>query len=370
MPRTAFLSAAAAAAAVAISSAALAPAVRAEVPAVATDIAPVHGLVARVMDGLGTPELVVRPGATPHGYSLRPSEARALDGADAVFWVGPDLAPWLAGSIDTLAADARVLALIDAPGTRLLEFREGVRFEGHDHGAEGEAHAGHGEDAHDDHAPSDKGHEDHAHDAHGEDHGDGDHAAHDGDHDDRAGGRAGDGDAAHDHDSVDPHAWLDPGNGKAWLDAIAATLSELDPENAGTYAANAAAGRQEIDDAAADVRAALDGAAPPRFVVFHDAYHYFEAAFGLSAAGAISLSDASDPSPARIEEVRTTIAELDVTCVFSEPQFDQGLVDTVLEGTGGSSGVIDPLGAGIETGPGFYPELLRAVGETIAGCGD
>ena len=112
----------------------LAGAASAEVPKVATDITPVHSLVARVMQGAGSPSLIVAPGATPHGYSMRPSEAAALEVADIVIWIGPELTPWLEGAIGTLAADAHSLALLDAPGTRRLAFRQGATFDAHDHG--------------------------------------------------------------------------------------------------------------------------------------------------------------------------------------------------------------------------------------------
>ncbi|SDE08173.1 zinc ABC transporter substrate-binding protein [Limimaricola pyoseonensis] len=336
----------------------------AEVPRVATDIAPVHGLVARVMDGLGEPDLVVQPGASPHDYSMRPSEARALEQADAVFWIGPALEPWLDETIDTLASDALVVELLDAPGLVTLEFREGAVFDDHDHDHGGEAHAD-GDHAHDeDHADHD--HEDHA--DHGHEDGHDEHASHDGEgHDEAHADHAGH-DHGHAHDGLDPHAWLDPENGKIWLELIAEELATLDPENAETYRANATAGQGEIDAAVSEARETLASAGEIEFVVFHDAYHYFENRFGISASGAISLSDASDPSPARIEEVRDRVRDLGVACVFSEPQFNQSVVETVTEGTEARAAVIDPIGFELEVGPDFYPALIRSIAEDIAGC--
>jgi zinc transport system substrate-binding protein len=172
----------------------------------------------------------------------------------------------------------------------------------------------------------------------------------------------------HDHEGTDPHAWLDPENAKIWIGLIADELAALDPENAETYRANAAAGQDEIDRAVSEVRSGLAAAGEMDFVVFHDAYHYFENRFGISAAGAIALSDASDPGPARIEEVRARIASLGVDCVFSEPQFDQKLVNTVTEGTSAQPAVIDPLGFDIAPGADFYPALLRTIGTAIGDC--
>ncbi|WP_439103514.1 zinc ABC transporter substrate-binding protein [Celeribacter marinus] len=294
----------------------------ADVPQVAADIAPVHSLIARVMDGIGEPDLIIQQGASPHEYSLRPSEAQALQDADLVFWVSAGLSPWLEDAIATLASDADATELMESSGTIELESRNSALFEKHKH-AEDEAH--------DDHA-EDEGHDDHAHGAH------------------------------------DPHAWLSPNNAMTWLNVIAGQLSAADPENAGVYFANAAAGRAEIESAVADAMQTLAPVRGGDFVVFHDAYQYFENDFDFYAAGAISLSDASDPSPARIAEIQARIAAEGIDCVFTEPQFNPGLVATVLDGTDAKTGVVDPLGADLELGAAFYPQLIRNLSSSLAGC--
>ena len=326
----------------ALAAPAMTPAM-ADVPRVAADILPVHSLVAKVMQGLGSPDLVVPVGASPHGYSLRPSEAAALERADLVVWVGKGLMPQLGGTIETLAGDATALELMMLDATVTRPFREGATFEKHSHGDDDD-HAGH------DHGEEEHGHDDHA----GHDHGEEEHG-----HDDHAG---------HDHGEDDPHAWLDPENGKVWLDAIAAALSQADPENAGTYYANAAAGKAELDALSEEITQMLVPVQGADYVVFHDAYQYFEARFGISAAGSISLADASDPSAARIAEIRDKVAELGVRCVFSEPQFDAGLVAAVFEGAEAEAAVIDPLGVGLEQGPMLYPELLRGLARDMSAC--
>lgn len=304
----------------------------AQVPQVAVDIAPVHSLVARVMDGVGTPELIMQQGASAHEYSLRPSEAQALQDADLVFWVGAGLSPWLEGAIETLAADAQATELMDAPGTILLETRNNALFEKHMHTEEN----GHGEeDDHDDHAED--GHDEEGHDD-------------------------------HDHGNHDPHAWLSPNNAMTWLNVIAGQLSAADPDNAGAYFANAAAGRAEIEAMMTDVNATLDPLRDRQFIVFHDAYQYFENDFDFKAAGAISLSDASDPSPARLAEIQARVAGEGIDCILAEPQFNPGLVETVLDGTQAQTGILDPLGSGLEPGPALYPQLILNMSTALAGC--
>jgi len=324
----------------------------AEVPRVAVDIAPVHSLVARVMEGLGEPDLIVQSGASPHEYSLRPSEASALQEADLVVWMGEDLEPWLHGAIETLAGDATVMTLIDAKETALLEFRENALFEEHSHGDDGHEEEMHAEDAAEGH---EHGEEEHAE---GEDH----------DHDQEEHAEADGHDHGHAHGAHDPHAWLSPRNATAWLDLIAARLSAADPENAGTYFANAAAAKEEIAAVSAEVTATLDPVRGGRFIVFHDAYQYFETAFDFPASGAISISDARDPSPARIAEIQARFAEEGIDCVLAEPQFDPGIVATVLEGTDANTAVIDPLGSNLEPGPDLYPQMLRDLATSLAGC--
>ena len=309
----------------------------ADTPQVAVDIAPVHSLVARVMDGVGTPDLIIQPGASPHEYSLRPSEAAALQNANLVFWIGPDLTPWLTDTIKTLAPDAAVNALMEVDGTIKLEFREGALFEAH---------------AHED----DDDHVDEAHDDHDEE------ARHD-DHDDEETGHEGHGQGAH-----DPHAWLSPQNAMTWLNVIAGQLSAADPDNAGAYFTNAAAGRTEMEALIGEVIATLDPVRDGQFLVFHDAYQYFEMDFDFPASGAISIGDASDPSPARIAEIQDRIAEQGIDCVLAEPQFNPGLVATVLDGTEAGTGMLDPLGSDLEPGPALYSQLIRNLSTALAGC--
>ncbi|MFG6610108.1 zinc ABC transporter substrate-binding protein [Sulfitobacter sp. 1A12057] len=396
----------------------------ADVPAVATDIAPVHGLVSQVMEGVGTPDLIVPPRSSPHGYAMRPSEARALSGADLVVWVGPSLTPWLADPLQSLASSASHLALMEQPGTRVLAFREGATFEPHSHGDEGhEGHEGHdhaeeGHD-HDAHGHDDHGHEGHDHGAHGhDDHGheghdheehghdehdhgdhDHDHEAHDheghdhGDHDDHGHGEKDHDDHGHDdhghddhdhddhghedhgheghdhaHDGDDPHVWLDPRNGQLWLGQIAEALAELDPENAAQYRENAEAAQAELAVLEEDIAETLAPVKDRPFIVFHDAYHYFEARFDIEARGAISENDARAPGAARVAELRDLVAESGAKCVFAEPQFNPGLIAAVTEGQETGTGTLDPIGADLELGVSFYPDLLRGMAQSMSDC--
>ena len=326
----------------------------ADVPKVTVDIAPVHSLVSSVMEGVGKPDLIMPAGASPHEYQLKPSNAKSLEDADVVFWIGEDLTPWLENGLENLAKDASITSLLGVDGIELLSFREGALFEAHDHD-DHDDHDDHGKKKHDDHDDHDHGkkkHDDHDdHDDHGK-------KKHD-DHDDHEG---------HAHGEHDPHAWLSPKIAKVWLNSIAAKLSEVDPDNAATYFSNAKSARDNIDALVSEVNSIIDPIREKKFVVFHDAYQYFEKDFGISASGAISLGDASDPSPSRLAEIRKRVVDEAVECVLAEPQYKQGLVKAVVEGTNANTAVIDPLGVKLETGPSLYENLIRNLATNLAKC--
>ncbi len=297
-------------------------ALRAEVPRVATDIAPVHSIVAKVMEGVGVPSLIIPPGASPHGYAMRPSEARALGQADLVVWVGPALTPWLEEPIETLAGDAENLPLLDQKAVRLLSLRDGVAFAEDHHDHDG----------------------DHDHDDdHGEEHGDDDHAA-------------------------DPHAWLDPGNGAVWAAVVADRLAAMDPDNADTYRANAAALRTEVEAFDARWAPQFHPLEQAGFIVFHDAFQYFEAHFHLSSTAAIQLSDAAKPGAGRVADLKDLLTERPITCAFAEPQFDPRMIATVTEGLSVKTAVLDPLGGDVPLGPDHYIGMLDTLAAAMVGC--
>ena len=308
----------------------------AEVPQVVTDIAPVHSLAAMAMEGLGEPALLVPSGASPHGFALRPSDARALEAAGLVVLNGGGLAPAAERAAADLAPGAVRIDLMALERTHRLTAREGAALEAHDHDGD---HEGHGGDDHEAHGDED----------HGDEHGHGDHDGHAG-------------------DDFDPHGWLDPANAKAWLAAMAAALAEADPGNADRYAANAAAGAQRIDAAAGAAREALAPVADAPFLVAHDSLAYLEDAFGLTAAGAVAGLDAEAPGPRRVEAARAVLKGSGAACVFTETGEPSPLAERVAEGTAARLVEIDPLGARLDPGPGLYPALLERLAADMAAC--
>jgi zinc transport system substrate-binding protein len=299
----------------------------AEVPRVVTDIPPVHSLVAQVMGDLGQPDLLLDRGADEHSFQLRPSQAAALNDAGLVFWVGPELTPWLERALDAATATVGHVALLDAAGTTTREFAE----------------------KHDEHAQED-GH------AHDEEHGHGDEHAHDEEH-------------GHDHSGLDPHAWLSPANATVWVGVIATELSRVDPDNAATYQANAATAVADIAAADAAAQAALQPVAGQPIVMFHDAYGYFADHYGLTIVGTVAEGDAADPGAAHMAALRDMIDTGGVVCVFPEAQHDPALLEQITDGsTVRTGGVLDPVGSTYDPGPQMYATWLTGMATTIATC--
>ena len=294
---------------------------------VIASIKPVHSLVSAVMEGVGSPGLLVKGAGSPHSYSLKPSQAEELQAADVIFWMGHDLEAFLENSIENIAKNAKSVSLMDSHDLIKLSFREGGAFEAHAH------------DDHDDH----KDHDDHGHDDHK-------------DHDD------------HGHDEIDPHVWLDPANAKALVHEIEETLSEADPANASVYEANAKTMMSKLDNLMAEIDNELQPVRGRGYVVFHDAYQYFENRFGVSAIGSITVSPEVMPGAERVAELREKVKSLDATCVFSEPQFEPKLVKTVTENTNAGTGVLDPLGSSIKDGPELYFTLIRNMAKSLKDC--
>ncbi|MCE7537485.1 zinc ABC transporter substrate-binding protein [Aliivibrio fischeri] len=299
----------------------------AQAPKVVVDIAPLHSLVTQVMDGVGEPDLLIRPEMSPHSYHLRPSEAKALSQADIVFWVGEGLTPWLEKPLSSLAGSATQIEMIKVEGVTLYDFREGATFEAHEHH----------DDARNDHEEE--------HNEHSKDH------------------------EHHHHDGHDPHVWLDPKNAEVWVNIIAKTLSDADSSNAPIYQKNAKITVSRLHKLSSKIKQQAKGLEGVKFIVFHDAYQYFEKRFQLLASGAISISDASKPSPARITDIRDTVKKLGVTCVFTEPQYNPELVNSIFDNsTVKTIGTMDPLGANLAIGKDQYDSLLMSMIESLSQC--
>jgi zinc transport system substrate-binding protein len=282
---------------------------------VVVTIKPLHALVAQVMAGAGTPQLLVQGVGSAHTYALKPSDAAKLNHADIFFRMSEIMEPFTAKVAKSLPKRVQVVTLQDTPGLKLLPRRTGSTFED-------EHHDGH---------------------SHGHDH-------------------------KHAPATIDGHAWLDPVNAKLMVDRIAQALSAKEPANAAVYRANADALKAKLDALSAELARDLAPVAGKPFVVFHDALQYFERRYGLKAVGSIAVSPEVPPSAKRLSTLRKRVASLGAVCVFAEPQFDTRLPNNLVEGTRARTGTVDPEGAKIEPGPDLYFALLRNLAKDLQAC--
>ncbi len=323
-------------------------------PRVVASIPAVHSLVAGVMEGVGTPSLFVSGGASPHTFSLKPSQARELQDADAIFWIGDDLESFLEKPLKALGGKAAVVEFSTNDHIELLDTRDGGiwKRDDHDDHAKNEMTAKKDDHDHDDR----KGH---AHDDHGKKD----------DHDEHEGhGHHEDGHKGHAHGEHDLHIWLDPHNAKEMVEIIAETLAKVDPSNAGNYETNAERVARRIDKLDHEIGEALAKVKDRPYLVFHDAYQYFERRYGLGAVGSISVSPERKPGAKRVAELRHVIEDNKAVCIFAEPQFPPNIVQTLVEGTKARSGVLDPVGGSLPPGPDAWFALMNNLAKSLQIC--
>ncbi len=286
-------------------------------------IAPIHSLVAGITRGIAQPKLLMPGGSSPHAYALKPSDAKALARAHFIIRVGETLETVLKRPIEALGQHARIVTLDEIDAMTLLPMRRGGVWEGHAYDGADVRHS-----ARHSHA----------------------------------------GEPGIEHGGHNPHIWLDPHNAKIAVGRITKILAEADPTNADALRANAQelfarlnALDRELESAIAPIRA-------ESYVVFHDAFPYFENRYGLSPAGAFTVSPDRRPGARRLSQIRRKIVQLGATCVFSEPQFEPKLAAALIEGTNARNGVLDPLGATLTPGPDLYFILMRSIASGLTAC--
>lgn len=282
------------------------------VPRVVVSIVPIHSLVAGVMDGVAEPELIVSGNNSPHGYMLKPSQARSLQRADVIVWVDESVEGFLVRPLANFDGSKTVIELMDEQGMHLLESREGGVWQ-----------AGQDEGNHDDH---------------------------------------------HDHGKTDGHLWLDPQNAKTIVKIIVARLSKLDSQNAMTYQANGERLQQALTELDQQLKQKLAVVSQTPYLVFHDAYQYFERRYGLMPIGAIMIGAENKPGARRLTQIRQRAQAAKAHCVFSEPQFPSKLIQVVTEDTGLKSATLDPMGMGLAPGKTLYFELMQNIGQDLVEC--
>ena len=280
----------------------------AEVKVVAT-IKPIHSLVAGVMDGLGSPSLIVDGSNSPHNFSLKPSHAKMIEDAEIIFWVGEDLETFMIKSLESIANNATKVSFMDLDSIIKLKFKEEniLEVEGYD-------------DDHDKHADGE----------------------------------------------FDAHIWLDPKNAIEIVNEIAKTLSLKDPNNKNVYYSNAEKLNHSLNELIKKINLSINKDA--RFIVFHDAYQYFEKRFDVSSAGALILNEEALPSAKKVSEIHKIIKKQNINCIISEPQFNPNIIKSIAQDSSILTRSFDPLGSSFDTNKNLYFEMILSLSNSLKDC--
>jgi zinc transport system substrate-binding protein len=276
---------------------------------IVASIKPLHSLVSSVTQGSDSVSLLIKGSMSPHNFALKPSHAKLLNNAKIVFYIDNQFESALKKTVIGLPTRVRVVKVSSTKQLKLLPTRAGDNWE---------------EDGHDHHH--------------------------------------------HDHGSNDLHFWLEPNNAIQIVKGIVRELSIVYPDNINLYKKNAKKIIKEIKSVDLSIKSILEPVKNKPFIVFHDAYQYFENKYGLNAVGSILLDPEIPPSPKRIIQIRAKIKTTNPTCVFKEPQFRAKIVNTVIEDTNLKVGILDPVGADLEKGPGMYTNLLKQIASNLKTC--
>jgi len=276
---------------------------------VLTSIKPLQLIAAAVQNGVAVPEVLLPPGASPHNYALRPSDVRKVQSVDLLYWIGPDMEGFLPRVLNGRKLPS--VAVQDLPGLKLRHFAQ----DNHSHAEETDDH----------------------------------------DHDHRPG-------------SLDAHLWLSPVNARVIADKMAADLSAADPANAPRYQSNAKAFDERLDALDQRLKKRLAGVEGKPYFVFHEAFDYFEDAYGLKHAGVFAVAAEVQPGAQHVAAMRTRLQEVGKTCVFSEPPLRPRLAETLVAGLPVKLAELDALGGYTPATAQGYEQVLEKLGNDLAGC--
>ncbi|PKQ82667.1 zinc ABC transporter substrate-binding protein [Aeromonas sobria] len=292
---------------------------------VLTTIKPLGFIAAAITDGVSEPKVLLPTGASPHDFSLRPSDIRSINSADLVVWVGPELEGFMA---KPLANHPHTLTLTQVEGMALFNYATQDSHDSHDHDAHDHDHAAHEHGDHD----HDEGHE------------------------------------GHHHQGVDPHIWLGPTQAKVIAKAIASELGKLDPANQARYDANLAAFDAKVDAKDKVIAGQMKAVNQKGYFVFHEAYGYWERHYGMSSKGHFTVSPERRPGAKTLVDIRKALEEKQASCIYAEPQFSPAVIESVARNTGAKVLLLDEVGEQVPLGPDGYPQFMQQLADAFAQC--
>ena len=295
-----------------------------ETTGVISTIQPINSLVSAVIGNTGKTISIIPAEQSPHDFKLKPSDVKVLQNSNIIFYVSNHLESSVTKVFKNLPKNIKLINLMKESGINHLAIRDNAAWERHDH---------HGDD-HDDHEKHGKKHDDHD-----------------------------------DHEKEDDvHIWLSPDNAIKIVQKVNKVLSLYFPENSKIYNENTTKFIDKIRNLKMELIKELSPIKNKPYIVFHDAYQYFEKTFELNAVGSVALEGDIASSPKQISFIKDKIIKSKASCVFQEPQFDSKLVKIVVEGTNAKTGTLDPLGVNITGNKDFYLQLLTNMAKSLKKC--
>lgn len=287
---------------------------------IVTTIRPIYAIIAAITKDRADVDFVVDEHESMHDFSLTAQEIEIFRGADAIILVSRNFENFMVKPLEHKSKKTEVLELAKIPNLKLLELRENnIIATNHDHS-----------------------HEDENADEH---------------------------DHEHVHlDHLDYHIWLSPDNAKLMAENILKTLVKIDPHNSDFYAKNKNEFFQKLQTMDLEIKKKINHRQDP-YLVFHDAYQYFDRYYGLNYYGSIMMDEQAMPSAKRISALRKAVIENKIQCVFSEPQFPSRIVEYLRKETGINSGVLDPEWGDSHSKPeDAYVDLIKKLAENFDIC--
>lgn len=296
---------------------------QAQADTVMASVKPLSLITAELLVNVAEVDTLLRDGASPHDFALRPSDRKRLNNTDLLIWVGPDIEPYLEKVID--ASKVEHLAMLDE-------------------------HAEHGED---DHRDSDH-EEEHHHDEHeGHEHEEEHHDAHD-EHE------------GHDHAGL--HPWLDIETVEHFAEELSVELQHHFPAKASQIKENETAFLASLKQFESQAKEQLEPVHQKGFLVFHDAYDGFVNHFDLNQVGYFTVSPELKPGAKHLAELRETLEHSGVSCVFKEPQYRPALIDSITRGFEVHVGELDPLASDVALAQGAYVNFMQGLVDEFTEC--
>ncbi|WP_150540304.1 zinc ABC transporter substrate-binding protein ZnuA [Actinobacillus vicugnae] len=296
---------------------------------VLTTVKPLGFIASAITDGVTDSKVLLPVTASPHDYSLKPSDVEQLKSAQLVVWVGDDLETFLEKSIDNLPKE-KVLSLAEVPAIKaIVDATEKDEEHAHEHDHKHHDHEHHADKAHDHH--HDHEHEGHSHDK-------------------------------------DWHIWFSPEASVIAAEQIAERLTAQLPEQKAKIAENLANFKANLTAKSAEITQQLASAKDKGYYTFHDAYGYFERAYGLNSLGSFTINPSVAPGAKTLNVIKKNIAAHKAQCLFAEPQFTPKVIESLSKGTQVKVGQLDPLGTKIELSKTAYPQFLQAIADEFSQC--